>query len=132
MVPPTTGTKISNGTQHGLALARPAWPWCRIMSDIIRHWLEESGLAPTKAIEEDFANGYMFGQLLHHYNMQPDFDKFEDRRAPESMVNNYTRLQVHHACIIHAQVCSLLVPQSDMQIVNRVTLTLTQVHVVQK
>jgi len=50
-------------------------------------------LAPTKAIEEDFANGYMFGQLLHHYNMQPDFDKFEDRRAPESMVNNYTRLQ---------------------------------------
>ena len=92
------------------------------MSDIIKSWLGDVlSSVPTENIEEvklwddlrmqihlqacstvtcmpphaqDFANGFLFGQLLNHYSLQPDFDKFEDRRAPECMVNNYTRLQV--------------------------------------
>lgn len=35
----------------------------------------------------------MFGQLLEHYSMQPDFDKFDVKRTPDAMINNFTRLQ---------------------------------------
>ncbi|KAF5829801.1 hypothetical protein DUNSADRAFT_15464, partial [Dunaliella salina] len=88
------------------------------MSDIIRSWLEESGLNPTKSIEEDFANGYMFGQLLHRYNLQPDFDKFEDRRAPESMVNNYTRLQVLFHALFFEDVMRTHIPDTSNQLME--------------
>ena len=84
-------------------------------SDILKTWLvEEVGLSlqnveKVRALwpvskgrpgsqaslhAQDFANGCLFGQLLHHYGMQPDFDKFVDTRHPDAMVNNYTRLQV--------------------------------------
>lgn len=41
-----------------------------------------------------FANGYLWGQLFHRYNLQHDFERFENKRNPDSMVNNYTRLLV--------------------------------------
>lgn len=43
---------------------------------------------------QDFSNGYMFGQLFHSFNMQPDFAKFEAKKLPDAMINNFTRLQV--------------------------------------
>eukprot|EP00955_Chlamydomonas_euryale_P065098 359155-Chlamydomonas_euryale.AAC.2 len=43
---------------------------------------------------QDFASGFAFGKVMQTYGMQPDFDKFEMKRSPDAMVNNYTRLQV--------------------------------------
>lgn len=85
-------------------------------SDILKSWLVEEVGLKLQSVEkvsvlggkatlegpldnlfpraQDFANGVYFGQLLHHYGMQPDFDKFVDTRHPDAMVNNYTRLQV--------------------------------------
>ena len=57
---------------------------------------------------QGFANGYLFGRLLYQLGVQPDVEKFEDKRTPDSMINNYTRLQVswgampllvHVACV---------------------------------
>ncbi|KAG1668074.1 hypothetical protein FOA52_010484 [Chlamydomonas sp. UWO 241] len=64
------------------------------MSDILKAWLgEEVGLEAYN-IEQDFASGFMFGQVMQKYGMQPDFEKFEGgQRTPDAMVNNYTRLQ---------------------------------------
>ncbi|EFJ52136.1 hypothetical protein VOLCADRAFT_103155 [Volvox carteri f. nagariensis] len=64
------------------------------MSDLLRAWLaEEIGLPVSDNIERDFASGYLFGQLLNKYNLQPDLDHFDPKRMPDSMINNYTRLQ---------------------------------------
>jgi hypothetical protein len=43
---------------------------------------------------QDFANGFLWGRLFSHFQLQPDFDKFDDKRTPDAMVNNFTRLQV--------------------------------------
>lgn len=47
----------------------------------------------TVLLPQDFASGFMFGQLMQTYGMQPDFEKFDPKRSPDAMVNNYTRLQ---------------------------------------
>mmetsp|Transcript_35241 Transcript_35241/g.78424 ORF Transcript_35241/g.78424 Transcript_35241/m.78424 type:complete len:1824 (+) Transcript_35241:146-5617(+) len=63
------------------------------MTDILKRWLADDVGLRVDAVEKDFANGYLLGQLFHQHGMLPDFDKFEDNRTPDSMVNNYTRLQ---------------------------------------
>lgn len=42
---------------------------------------------------QDFASGFAFGQVMQTYGVQPDFERFEYKRTPDAMVNNYTRLQ---------------------------------------
>ncbi|GLC51118.1 hypothetical protein PLESTB_000467700 [Pleodorina starrii] len=64
------------------------------MSDLLRTWLvEELGLPISDNLERDFASGYLFGQLLNKYNLQPDVEHFDSKRMPDSIINNYTRLQ---------------------------------------
>ena len=56
---------------------------------------------------QHFANGYWLGEMLSKLNLQPDFDRFEDRRTPDAMLKNYARLQVclqefHHSLLLSA------------------------------
>ena len=52
---------------------------------------------------QHFANGFWLGEMLSKLNLQPDFDRFEDRRTPDAMLKNFARLQVCgaacHACM---------------------------------
>lgn len=43
---------------------------------------------------QDLASGFVFGEVLHNCNLQPDFSQFEDSRTPTAVFNNYRRLQV--------------------------------------
>lgn len=43
---------------------------------------------------QQFSNGWLWGQLFATKGMCPDLDRFSDQHDPDSMVNNYTRLQV--------------------------------------
>ena len=54
------------------------------MSEILLRWLnDEVRLAvPVANFEEDFANGYSFGELLDRHQMQPDFHLFIDGDHP--------------------------------------------------
>jgi len=65
------------------------------MSDLLRRWLrEEIGVtSPTDNFEQDFASGFVFGEIFHKCNLQPDFHLFVDRTHPDAMINNFTRLQ---------------------------------------
>ena len=45
-------------------------------------------------IEDYFASGYAFGELLSKFNLQNDFKHFEDSDNPDAMINNFTRLQL--------------------------------------
>ena len=49
---------------------------------------------------QHFANGYWLGEMLSKLNLQPDFDRFEDRRTPDAMLKNYARLQVCGAALL--------------------------------
>lgn len=49
---------------------------------------------PACATQQDFANGYLFGRLLHQYNLQPDFPSFVDKGKPDAFIKNYVKLQV--------------------------------------
>eukprot|EP00798_Chlamydomonas_sp_ICE-L_P002728 gene2728-12601_t len=63
------------------------------MSDMLRNWLAQDVGLEVQNFEQEFATGYVFGELLSRYNMLPDFDKFDPRGTPDAMINNYTRLQ---------------------------------------
>jgi hypothetical protein len=48
---------------------------------------------------------------MHVYSMQPDFDKFECKRSPDAMVNNYTRLQARERNALTSVPAASSVPQ---------------------
>ncbi|CAM9498234.1 unnamed protein product, partial [Phaeothamnion confervicola] len=58
-------------------------------------WLQEDvRLAPSVLnIEEEFSNGFLFGEILHLYNQQVDFSLFWDRPTAEAKVNNFCLLE---------------------------------------
>ncbi len=43
---------------------------------------------------QDFANGYLFAQLLQAHSLQPDLHAFQNKGKPDAYLNNYKRLQV--------------------------------------
>ena len=65
--------------------------------DLLSQWLKEElgmKIPSTSTIEEHFASGYAFGELLNKFNLQNDFKHFEDSDNPDAMINNFTRLQL--------------------------------------
>jgi len=50
------------------------------MSDLINIWLNDEVQLSRKvtSFEVDFANGYLFGELLAKYNQQLDFGMFRN------------------------------------------------------
>lgn len=61
-----------------------------------RHQLYSAwcGSSWPSALQQDFANGFLFGKLLYHYNLQPDLASFIDKGKPDAVIKNYVRLQV--------------------------------------
>jgi len=51
------------------------------MSDLILSWLNDEVQLSTKVtdFEKDFANGYLFGELLSKYNQQLNFNEFSNK-----------------------------------------------------
>ncbi len=51
------------------------------MSDIIYGWLNDEVQLSSRVtnFESDFANGYLFGELLAKYNQQLNFNLFTDK-----------------------------------------------------
>jgi hypothetical protein len=66
------------------------------MAEIIKRWLRDKvGLDPHQLADSDraFANGFLFGKLFDGYGVQPDFDKFVNKEAPDAKLANFQRLQ---------------------------------------
>lgn len=61
---------------------------------------------------QDLASGFVFGEVLHRCKLQPDFNQFEDSRAPTAIFNNYRRLQV--GCYNSLLACILLLVYSEV------------------
>lgn len=51
------------------------------MSDLIASWLNDEVQLSKKVtnFENDFENGYLFGELLFKYNQELNFNKFVDK-----------------------------------------------------
>ncbi|XP_047447373.1 sperm flagellar protein 2 [Mugil cephalus] len=67
------------------------------MSDILCRWLNQE-LQLSKSVEpmtitKDFSSGYLFGEVLHKYQMQDDFRMFMRRDTSVAKLNNFTRLE---------------------------------------
>ncbi|KAK2837810.1 hypothetical protein Q5P01_015022 [Channa striata] len=67
------------------------------MSEILCKWLNQE-LQLSKAVEpksfaKDFSNGYLFGEVLHKYQLQNDFSMFMKKDTSVSKLNNFTRLE---------------------------------------
>jgi hypothetical protein len=64
------------------------------MSELILKWLnEEIGLSrKVSSFEEDFANGFLFGELLARYNQQLNFGQFVDSGERTHRLMNYELL----------------------------------------
>eukprot|EP00929_Paragymnodinium_shiwhaense_P112675 TRINITY_DN80942_c0_g1_i1.p1 TRINITY_DN80942_c0_g1~~TRINITY_DN80942_c0_g1_i1.p1 ORF type:complete len:2036 (-),score=628.45 TRINITY_DN80942_c0_g1_i1:270-6377(-) len=65
------------------------------MSELLQNWLNnEVGLSTNVAnFEKDFANGFLFGEILHKFRQQDDFDNFSNRNTYESKLANFKRLE---------------------------------------
>ena len=64
------------------------------MAKLIETWLNsEVELShEISNFEDDFANGYLLGELLYKYNQQPDFDAFHNKSTRNYRLNNFSRL----------------------------------------
>ncbi|CAG09612.1 unnamed protein product [Tetraodon nigroviridis] len=65
------------------------------MSDTLCKWLnkELSQAIEPKALDKNFSNGYLFGELLFKYQLQKDFTMFTNNDTSVSKLNNFTRLE---------------------------------------
>ncbi|XP_051845697.1 sperm flagellar protein 2 isoform X5 [Antechinus flavipes] len=67
------------------------------MSDIVCRWLNQevklSRTVSPKALEKDFSNGFLLGELLHKYELQDDFAQFLEGRVSNVKLNNFSRLE---------------------------------------
>ncbi|KAM9095254.1 sperm flagellar protein 2-like [Sarcophilus harrisii] len=67
------------------------------MSDIVCRWLNQevklSRTVSPKALEKDFSNGFLLGELLHKYELQDDFSQFLEGRVSNVKLNNFSRLE---------------------------------------
>lgn len=65
------------------------------MSALLQNWLNnEVGLSTNVAnFERDFSNGYLFGEILHKFRQQEDFDTFANKNTYETKIANFKRLE---------------------------------------
>ncbi|XP_074138791.1 sperm flagellar protein 2 isoform X12 [Sminthopsis crassicaudata] len=67
------------------------------MSDIVCRWLNQevklSRTVSPKALEKDFSNGFLLGELLYKYELQDDFSQFLEGRVSNVKLNNFSRLE---------------------------------------
>ncbi|CDW76374.1 sperm flagellar protein 2 [Stylonychia lemnae] len=63
-------------------------------SDLLLNWLNnEIELShPVKDFEKDFANGYLFGELLYKFNQQSNFKSFSKKSDVASNLENFNKL----------------------------------------
>mmetsp|Transcript_89692 Transcript_89692/g.159354 ORF Transcript_89692/g.159354 Transcript_89692/m.159354 type:complete len:1921 (-) Transcript_89692:61-5823(-) len=65
------------------------------MSELLQNWLNnEVGLSTNVSnFEKDFATGYLFGEILHKFRQQVDFDQFQNKNTYEAKIANFKRLE---------------------------------------
>jgi adenylate kinase family enzyme len=65
------------------------------MSDLLKQWLnEEIGLSENVVdFEQDFANGYLLGELLYRFNQQAQFENFINKPTADAKISNWCLLE---------------------------------------
>ena len=65
------------------------------MSDTLYEWLNKEVKLSVKItdITSQFANGYYFGELLHKYDLLPQFNEFKNTMIPLDITRNFSLLQ---------------------------------------
>jgi len=65
------------------------------MANLIVNWLNNELKLSRRVniIEEDFANGYLFGEILSKYNQITYFNEFKNREELNSKINNFKLIE---------------------------------------
>lgn len=65
------------------------------MANLILYWLNDELKLSRKVniIEDDFANGYLFGEILNRYKMINNFTDYKDREELEIKMNNFKNIE---------------------------------------
>jgi hypothetical protein len=65
------------------------------MADLLAKWLNEDIRLSEKVInfEQDFASGYLLGELLHKFNQQDNFEEFSKKDNISTKVKNFEKLE---------------------------------------
>ena len=65
------------------------------MSDILLNWINNEVKLSKQItnLNEDFSNGYFFGELLYKYKLLPQFNQFRNSSDKSSITKNYLLLQ---------------------------------------
>lgn len=65
------------------------------MAALLTNWLNsEVKLSKTVTnFENDFQNGYLIGEILHHFNQVEDLDGMADQLTSDAKIGNWTKLK---------------------------------------
>lgn len=65
------------------------------MTEILANWInnEVELTRHVEDFEKDFANGYLFAELLRHYSQLDNIDEFSEKGNRDSKINNYVLLE---------------------------------------
>jgi hypothetical protein len=64
------------------------------MTEILLRWVREDiGISKVSSdLDKECANGIVFGKILHHYGLFPEYEKMIHKSTPEAKLSNFQRL----------------------------------------
>ena len=65
------------------------------MANLIESWINDE-IKLSKIItniEEDFSNGYLYGELFNKYNQISNFSEYKNKDDSESKISNFKRIE---------------------------------------
>ncbi len=64
------------------------------MTEILLRWVREDiGISKASSdLDKECANGIIFGKVLHHYGLFPEYDKMIHKSTVEAKLSNFQRL----------------------------------------
>ena len=67
------------------------------MSQLLSEWLNRdirlSQVVKPSDMDSSFRSGFLFGELLSHFNLQKDFTTFSSSRSTDAWISNYIKLE---------------------------------------
>jgi len=65
------------------------------MADLILNWLnsEVKLSKKIKIVEEDFSNGYLFGEIMSKYNQISNFNEYKNKDDLKYKINNFRLIE---------------------------------------
>lgn len=93
------------------------------MSELLLKWLNDEVVLHKRVtnLGSDFTNGYLFGEILHKHNQQPNLEHFNKRDTPDAKINNFCLIEptIKRLNIRFDSKVAYAIMQGDRQVISK-------------